>query len=128
MREAYYCLTVDDVAMEGYSSESHMENVLQFCDEAGIKATFFVVPRFNGRRLRPGGEYSAVFKNALEAGHALAQHGLDHDRFQFGIPPKMVLDLPHEGPARKYLAEHRDEIERLLSVDNLRPRDVPSSH
>ena len=106
--------------MEGYSTESHMENVLRFCAEEDIKATFFVVPRFNGERLQPGGEYSKVFRNALQAGHAFGQHGLDHDRFQLGFPPKMILDLPHEGPAREYLAPHRDEIERSLTVDNLR--------
>jgi hypothetical protein len=115
-----YCFTVDDVAMEGYSSEAHLANILKFCAEEDIKATFFVVPRFNGKPLKPGGEYSSLFREALEAGHALAQHGLDHDRFQFGIPPQMVLDLPHEGPAREHLAKHRKEIEESLTVDNLR--------
>jgi peptidoglycan/xylan/chitin deacetylase (PgdA/CDA1 family) len=120
MQDAVYCFTVDDVAMEGYSTEPHLENVLQFCAKEDIKATFFVVPRFNGRALQAGGAYSSVLAQALAAGHAIAQHGLDHDRFQFGIPPKMVLDLPHEGPARAYLAEHRKEIERSLKLDNLR--------
>ena len=120
MKEAYYCFTVDDVAMEGYSSEEHMDTLLRFCAEEDVKATFFVVPRFNGRKLRPGGEYAGIFKQALESGHELAQHGLDHERFQFGIPPKMILDLPHEGPARKQLADHRDHIEAALGLEHLR--------
>jgi hypothetical protein len=122
MEDVVYCFTVDDVAMDGYSSETHLANVLEFCDEEQINATFFVVPRFNGKPLQRGGEYSTLFAEALAAGHALGQHGLDHDRFQLGIPPKMVLDLPHEGPARAHFAQHRDEIERSLTLDNLRAR------
>ena len=106
--------------MEGYSSEEHMENLLQFCAYEEIKSTFFVVPRFNGRQLRPGNEYAGIFNDALQAGHELAQHGLDHERFQFGIPPKMILDLSHEGPAREYLANNRGKIEALLTLDNLK--------
>lgn len=107
--------------MDGYSSEEHMDSLLRFCDEEEIKSTFFVVPRFNGRPLQPGGEYAGIFKKALEAGHELAQHGLDHERFQFGIPPKMILDLSHEGPAREYLAGNRDKIEASLTLENLGP-------
>ena len=122
MEDMVYCMTVDDVAMDGYSSEAHLANILRFCDVEDVKATFFVVPRFNGKPLEHGGAYSTLFSQALETGHALAQHGLDHDRFQLGIPPQMVLDLPHEGPARAHFAKHRDEIERALTLDNLRAR------
>jgi hypothetical protein len=45
---------------------------------------------------------------------------LDHGRFQTGIPPKMVLDLPHEGPAREHLAAHRAEIDAALTVPKVR--------
>lgn len=117
---AFYCFTVDDVAMEGYSSVAHMNTLLDFLAAEDVKATFFVVPRFNGKPLQPGGEYSKVFADVQQAGHALAQHGLDHDRFQTGIPPQMILDLPHEGPARAHLAAHRDDIERALTVEKLR--------
>ena len=120
MKDVYYCLTVDDVAMDGYCSVEHMENVLRFFREEEAKATFFVVPRFDGRQLQPGGEYAGIFKKALETGHEMTQHGLDHERFQFGIPPKMVLDLSHEGPAREYLANNRDKIEASLTLENLR--------
>jgi len=120
MQDVVYCFTVDDVAMEGYSTEAHMGSLLNFFAEEDVKATFFVVPRFNGKPLRQGGEYSQVFADAQAAGHVLAQHGLDHDRFQTGIPPKMVLDLPHEGPARMHLAHHRKEIEQALTVEKLR--------
>ena len=121
MKDVYYCLTVDDVAMEGYSSVEHMENVLRFFREEEAKATFFVVPRFDGRQLQSGGEYAGIIQKAVEAGHEITQHGLDHERFQFGIPPKMVLDLPHEGPAREYLTDNRDKIEASLTVENLSP-------
>lgn len=120
MQDVLYCLTVDDVALEGYSSEAHVEHLLDFFAAEDIKATFFVVPRINRRPLRQGGPYSRFFAEAQKAGHALAQHGLDHDRFQTGIPPKMILDLPHEGPARMHLARHRDEIEQALTVNRLR--------
>jgi peptidoglycan/xylan/chitin deacetylase (PgdA/CDA1 family) len=58
----------------------------------------------------------------VAAGHEVAQHGLDHERFETGIPPAMVLELPHEGPAREYLATHRAELEAALAVEPLRQR------
>ena len=121
MPDVFFCLTVDDVGMEGYSMPTHLERILQFCDEERIKATFFVVPRPLGKPF-PQSTYARLLDNARQAGHAIGQHGLEHGRFEAGIPPKMVLDLTHEGPAREHLANHRTEIERSLSVDNLRGR------
>jgi peptidoglycan/xylan/chitin deacetylase (PgdA/CDA1 family) len=119
MNDAYYCFTVDDVGMEGYSSQPHLENVLRFCDQQGIQATLFVVPRPLGKEFDRD-TYTKLLAQALSAGHAVAQHGLEHGRFDLGIPPKMVLDLPHEGPAREYLASHRDQIEQALSLEKIR--------
>jgi hypothetical protein len=121
MADAYYCFTVDDVGYPGYSTGAHLENILRFCDEEDIRGTFFVVPRPLGHDLDRG-EYAPLFKTSLKAGHAIGQHGLEHDRFGFGMPPKMILDLPHEGPAREYLASHRAEIERRHTVETLRAR------
>jgi hypothetical protein len=119
VRDAYFCFTVDDVGMEGYSTPEHLDHVLRFCDEQGIKATLFVIPRPLGR-IFPRSAYAGTLSTALAAGHAIGQHGLEHGRFDLGIPPQMVLDLPHEGEAREYLANHRDEIHRQLTVNKIR--------
>lgn len=118
----HLCFTVDDVGYEGYSTEAHLENVLAFCQQQGLKATLFVVPRCQGREIGERPEYVRLLMRAAAAGHELAQHGLDHTRFETGIPPAMVLELPHEGPAREYLASHRTEIDAALQVEPLRQR------
>ena len=120
MDKMFFCFTVDDVAFDGYSTESHFENLLSFCADEQIKATFFIVPRCRGKELgdRPG--YVRLLQRAASQGHEAAQHGLDHDRFECGIPPQMILNLPHEGPAREHLAKHRKKIEESLAVENLR--------
>jgi hypothetical protein len=69
---------------------------------------------------RPG--YVELLKQAAGEGHAVAQHGLEHDRFETGIPPRMVLDLPHEGPARERLANDRAAIEDALRTHAIRAR------
>ena len=117
-----FCATVDDVCLEGYSTEEHMARLLAFYREEGVHATFFTVPRAEGIPLtrRPG--YVDLLKQAAAEGHAVGQHGLEHDRFETGIPPKMILDLPHEGPARERLANDRAGIEAGLQVDALRER------
>lgn len=116
------CFTVDDVGYEGYSSEEHLADLLAFCGRLGLQATLFVVPRCNGVEIadRPG--YVRLLREAVAAGHEVAQHGLDHTRFETGIPPAMILELPHEGPAREHLASHRAEIDAALAVEALRRR------
>ena len=120
MAETYFCVTVDDVGLENYSSIEHLEKLLSFWDKYSLKGTLFVVPRCNNTELGEMKDYVRLLKQAAENGHEIAQHGLDHRHFQTGIPPKMVLELSHEYPARKYLAEHRAKIEAALSVENLR--------
>ena len=120
MNTVYFCFTVDDVGMQVYSSESHLESLLRFCEQERLKATLFVVPRPGGEDLRAKRGFINILKRAAADGHELGQHGLEHDRFESGIPPRMVLDLPHEGPARERLAKHRPQIEAALTVDNLR--------
>jgi peptidoglycan/xylan/chitin deacetylase (PgdA/CDA1 family) len=117
-----FCLTVDDVCLDGYSTEEHMRALLQFFESEGIRSTFFVVPRAQGIPLQERPEYSKLLKQAMAQGHALGQHGLEHDRFETGIPPDMILDLPHESAARERLARERTIIEEGLKVPALRKR------
>src|SRR5262245_27956437 len=102
-----FCATVDDVCLEGFSSEEHMVSLLRFFQELNVRATFFIVPRAEGVPLGSRPRYVELLQQAAAEGHAVAQHGLEHDRFETGIPPRMVLDLPHEGPARERLARDR---------------------
>jgi peptidoglycan/xylan/chitin deacetylase (PgdA/CDA1 family) len=117
-----FCLTVDDVCLDGYSTEEHMRALLRFFESEGIRSTFFVVPRAEGIPLKERSEYVELLKQAVAEGHALGQHGLEHDRFETGIPPSMILDLPHEGPAREHLAKERAKIEKNLEIHTLRER------
>jgi predicted deacetylase len=122
MKEMLFCFTVDDVGMNGYSTEPHLQALLDFWAQEGLRATLFVVPRCGGKGIGEHPGYVRLLTQAHQRGHDLAQHGLDHDRFECGIPPKMILDLPHEGPAREYLATQRAAIEAALTVPNLRSR------
>lgn len=117
-----WAFTVDDIGLAGYSSEGQLANVLDFCDSNGIKATLFVVPRENGVGIGSQRGYIRILRDAVRRGHEVAQHGLDHDRFEIGIPPDMIMMLPHEGPARKYLAEHRGRLEAEHSVERIREK------
>lgn len=119
-RNAICCFTVDDVCYEGYSTEDHLAHFLEFFGEHAVKATFFVVPLAQKKRLGERREYVSVLKRALSEGHEVGQHGLEHDRFETGIPPEMILALPHEGPAREHLRKHRKQIEESHQVNRLR--------
>ena len=114
--------SVDDIGLDGYSTEKHLDNVLEFCAENKVKATFFAVPLSDGKRLDKRTGYVSILQKAMHAGHEVAQHGLEHDRFEIGIPPEMVMMLPHEGPARKYLADNREKINVSHSVENIRKK------
>jgi hypothetical protein len=116
----YLGFSVDDIGMDGYSTESHLNSILEFCDTHKVKATLFAVPLYDGKRLDRRPEYVLILRAAIKAGHEVAQHGLTHDRFEIGIPPDMIMMLPHEGPARKYLAENREKIVASHTVENIR--------
>ncbi len=122
METVFLCFTVDDVGLQAYSSEEHLANLLQFCSEQEVKATFFAVPCPGGTDIRELPGFIRLLKDAVAQGHEVGQHGLEHDQFECGIPPKMVLDLPIERPARERLAKHRDEIEAALTLEKLRGR------
>jgi peptidoglycan/xylan/chitin deacetylase (PgdA/CDA1 family) len=79
---------------------SHVDaNSTAFFDENGVKATFFVVP-MDEESEKPFyevfPELPEIIKAARANGHAFGQHGIRHNRFELGVPPAMVLDLPHE--------------------------------
>ena len=39
-----FCFTVDDVALDGWSTPEHLDNLVEFCNRQEIAATFFAVP------------------------------------------------------------------------------------
>lgn len=117
-----WAFTVDDIGLAGYSSEGQLTNIIDFCEDNGIKATLFVVPRDNGVRIDARPSYIRILREAVDRGHEVAQHGLDHDRFEIGIPPGMIMSLPHEGPSRKYLAENRDRLDAEHTVGRIREK------
>jgi len=120
MKKMFFCVTVDDVYLDDYSTPENLEKILRFWDEEKLKCTLFVVPRSNGKEIGKATAYVDILTKAIENGHEVALHGLDHERFQTGIPPQIILDLSHEGPARKYLAENREKIVASHTVKNLR--------
>jgi len=117
-----FCATVDDVCLDGYSTADHFAALLDFFGEQGVRATFFTVPRSLGIPIDLRKEYIPLLRRAVREGHDIAQHGLEHDRFETGIPPRMILDLPHEGPARERLANDRAAIEASLRTEQIRER------
>lgn len=122
MKNLIFNFSIDDICLEGYSTEKHLTGILDFCDENEIKSTLFTVPVADGISLekRPG--YIKILKDAIRRGHEVAQHGLEHDRFEIGIPPEMIMMLPHEGPARKFLAENRDKLALEHTVEKIRAK------
>ena len=114
--------SVDDIGMEGYSTEKHLDNILAFFHEQQIRATFFAVPEVDGKRLSARSGYVALLRKAIQLGHEVAQHGLNHDRFEIGIPPEMILNLPHEGPSRQFLAENRAKLADEHTVKKIRQK------
>lgn len=121
--EMFFGFTVDDVALDGWSTPEHLNNLIDFCNQRRIAATFFAVPENEeGVTLGDRGEYAPVLRKLLDSGHEIGQHGIRHDRFEIGIPPQMILELPHEGPARKFLAENRERLAAELTVPTIRRR------
>jgi hypothetical protein len=122
MGQFAFCSSIDDVAYDGYSTEEHLAEYLDFCNGLGMKSTLFTVPLFDDKDFRERSGYTKLLRKAISQGHEVAQHGLRHDRFETGVPPPFIMALPHEGPARDRLAKDRDLIERENSVGNIRQR------
>ena len=122
MRNVIFNFSVDDICLEGYSTEKHLNNILDFCDQNNVKSTLFTVPVADGISLEKRSGYIKVLKDAIKRGHEVAQHGFEHDRFEIGIPPKMIMMLPHEGPARKFFDENKDKLALDHTVEKIRKK------
>lgn len=121
----YFGMSVDDVALDGWSKPVNFRNLIEFFDAENIPATFFVVP-IDEATDRPfytlSTDYVPAIQAAHDRGHCFAQHGLRHNRFELGVPPMMILDLPHETANKRYAAENQAALERDHSVANCRAR------
>ncbi len=114
-----WSFTVDDIGLDGYSTEKQLNNILDFCDEHKMKITLFVVPESDDKRMDKRLGYVSILRDAIKRGHEVAQHGVKHERFEIGIPPEMIMMLPHEGPARKFLAENRDQLTDEHTIEKI---------
>ena len=121
----YFGMTVDDVALRDWSTVANFVHLVDFFKSEGVRTTFFVVP-IDEETDQPFDVYAADYLDAIRAakadGFEFGQHGLRHNRFELGIPPTFVLDLPHEIENKRYVAEHRAELDRDHSVENCRAR------
>lgn len=66
--------------------ERNSDAVLQLCDEAGVKATFFTLGWVGER-------YPALMRRIADAGHEIASHGYGHDRVFTLTPEQFAADL-----------------------------------
>ena len=121
----YFGMTVDDVALKHWSTPDNLEKILDFFRNEGIRATFFVVPideesdtpffKFDER-------YLPLIQQASKDGFRFGQHGLRHNRFELGIPPAFVLNLPHEIENKRWVEKNRDILLSELTVKLCRER------
>ena len=121
----YFGMTVDDVALSDWSTPEHLESLLDFFRSENLLATLFVVPideateqpfwQFDQR-------YLPLIQRAHQDGFRFGQHGLRHNRFELGIPPDIVLNLPHEAENKRWAQENRKMLERDHTVENCRAR------
>lgn len=112
--------SIDDIGLNGYSTETHLNNLLDFLDENRIIATLFAVPEVEGKKMSGRRGYVSILRDAIQRGHEVAQHGITHDRFEIGIPPDMILNMSHEGPAREFLAKNRENLKNEHTVEKIR--------
>ena len=123
MKKIFFGMTVDDVALADWCKVENFRKLIDFFDDEGIPATFFVVPMDEESGLPfnelPGG-YVEIIQAAQQRGHAFAQHGLCHNRFELGIPPDMILDLPHEVENKRYARENAEALAKEHSTENCR--------
>lgn len=125
MKKFYFGQTVDDVALDTWSTPENFEHLIKFFTEEGIPATFFVVP-IDEETDKPfpvlSDKYVPLIQDAHKKGFCIGQHGLRHNRFELGVPPMMVLDLPHEAENKKWAADNKEFLEKDHSVANCRAR------
>jgi polysaccharide deacetylase family protein (PEP-CTERM system associated) len=66
--------------------ERNTDNVMALFDEAGVKATFFVLGWVAER-------YPALLRRIVDAGHEIGSHGYGHDRVFNFTPDRFAADL-----------------------------------
>jgi len=113
MNRVRFAFTVDDVALQDFSSVDGLRELLDFLKQEGVPATLFVVPFNQDISLHRRDDWVAALKSAALAGHELQLHGYRHQAFECGIPPEFILAYEHE--ERRRLQEERTEIEKELS-------------
>lgn len=125
MKKIAFGMSVDDVALADWCKVENFQRLIHFFDSENIPATFFIVPidEASGKLFSelPGG-YPDIIQAAQLRGHCFAQHGLRHNRFELGIPPEMILNLPHEAENKRFAHENAAALEREFSVENCRDR------
>ena len=121
----YFGMSVDDVALKGWSKPENFAHLIEFFQAEKVPATFFVVP-IDEESDQPfytlSGRYLEIIKDAKKLGFDFAQHGLRHNRFELGVPPDMVLDLPHEVENKRYARENAAALAADHCVENCRQR------
>lgn len=87
-----------------------LQRVVDFFDQEGVPATFFVVPRgAGGWRVDRAKEWLGAAQQAERRGHNCQLHGLDHAHCEFGPYPDFVYAMGGADPAER----------RQLDQDNL---------
>ena len=121
----YFGMSVDDVALKGWSKPENFAHLIEFFQAEKVPATFFVVP-IDEDSDQPfytlSDRYLEIIKDAKKLGFDFAQHGLRHNRFELGVPPDMVLDLPHEVENKRYARENAAALAADHCVENCRQR------
>lgn len=120
MSDMKFVLSVDDVAVEQFSSPAGFEELLDFLGREDVRATFFVVPFEHDIPLYDRKEWRELIRRAIGEGHDLQLHGYRHEPFECGIPPDFVL--AYERECRQAVMERRSEIEQNVSVIRLEER------
>jgi len=91
MAETLFAFSNDDA---GTQEPDLFAEVLDFLDEQGVPATFFVVPHAGNVPLDQKPEWRKLLDRALDSGHELQHHAYSHDScFEFGIPPNFMIDI-----------------------------------
>ncbi len=121
----YFGMSVDDVALKGWSKPENFAHLIEFFQAENVPATFFVV-HIDEDSDQPfytlSDRYLEIIKDAKKLGFDFAQHGLRHNRFELGVPPDMVLDLPHETENKRYARENAAALAADHCVENCRQR------
>ena len=121
----YFGMTVDDVALRGWSTAERLGRLLDFFRAERMPATLFVVP-LDEETDKPfftlDPQYLPLIRQGRRDGFRFGQHGLRHNRFELGVPPDFVLNLPHEAENRRWAAQNREALRREHTVETCRGR------